>query len=87
LIARAALGAILDPLWLWLSASPAQEIAAKAASARPFSEIASKLKRSVKTIESHRAAIKTKLGLRSSLELIRYAANMRPDLPSVGAEP
>ena len=46
------------------------------------SEIAATLRRSVKTIESHRAAIKTKLGLRSGLELIRYAANMRPDLPT-----
>ncbi len=44
-------------------------------------EIAATLRRSVKTIESHRAAIKSKLGLRSGLELIRYAANMRPDLP------
>ena len=51
------------------------------------SEIASSLRRSVKTIESHRAAIKSKLGLRSGLELIRYAANMRPDLPEPTSMP
>jgi DNA-binding NarL/FixJ family response regulator len=37
------------------------------------SEIASRLNLSVKTIESHRANIKSKLGLRSSGELVRHA--------------
>lgn len=36
-------------------------------------QIAEKLKRSVKTIEAHRANIKEKLGLKTGLELIRYA--------------
>ncbi len=40
---------------------------------RGTSEIATELRRSVKTIESHRANIKDKLGLRSSAELARYA--------------
>ena len=37
------------------------------------SKIAAELRRSVKTIESHRANIKSKLGLKSSAELVRYA--------------
>jgi two-component system, NarL family, response regulator FusR len=45
------------------------------------SDIAERLSRSVKTIESHRSSIKVKLGLRSGLELVRYAARLRPDLP------
>ena len=36
-------------------------------------QIAEKLKRSVKTIEAHRANIKEKLGLKTGTELIRYA--------------
>jgi DNA-binding NarL/FixJ family response regulator len=39
------------------------------------SEIATKLSRSVKTIEAHRANLKQKLGLRNALELNRFAAN------------
>lgn len=39
------------------------------------SEIAIKLERSVKTIESHRANIKQKLGLRTGHELNRFAVN------------
>ncbi len=39
------------------------------------SEIASKLCRSVKTIEAHRANLKQKLGLRNALELNRFAAS------------
>ena len=42
-------------------------------------EIADSLKRSVKTIETHRGALKTKLGLRSGLELVRFAAQWQPD--------
>lgn len=39
------------------------------------SEIATKLSRSVKTIEAHRANLKQKLGLRNAIELNRFAAN------------
>jgi len=39
------------------------------------SEIATKLNRSVKTIEAHRANLKQKLGLRNAIELNRFAAN------------
>jgi two-component system, NarL family, response regulator NreC len=39
------------------------------------SEIATKLNRSVKTIEAHRANLKQKLGLKSASELNRFAAN------------
>jgi two-component system, NarL family, response regulator NreC len=39
------------------------------------SEIATKLSRSVKTIEAHRANLKQKLGLRNASELNRFAAN------------
>jgi two-component system, NarL family, response regulator NreC len=39
------------------------------------SEIATKLSRSVKTIEAHRANLKQKLGLRNAAELNRFAAN------------
>ena len=39
------------------------------------SEIATKVNRSVKTIEAHRANLKTKLGLRNAHELNRFAAN------------
>jgi two-component system, NarL family, response regulator NreC len=39
------------------------------------SEIATKLMRSVKTIEAHRANLKQKLGLRNAIELNRFAAN------------
>ena len=39
------------------------------------SEIATKLNRSVKTIEAHRANLKQKLGLRNAHELNRFAAN------------
>jgi DNA-binding NarL/FixJ family response regulator len=39
------------------------------------SEIATKLNRSVKTIEAHRANLKQKLGLRNANELNRFAAN------------
>jgi two-component system, NarL family, response regulator NreC len=39
------------------------------------SEIATKLTRSVKTIEAHRANLKQKLGLRNAIELNRFAAN------------
>lgn len=38
------------------------------------SEIATKLTRSVKTIEAHRANLKQKLGLRNAIELNRFAA-------------
>lgn len=38
------------------------------------SRIAEKLNRSVKTIETHRANIKEKLGLKTGIELIRFAA-------------
>ena len=37
-------------------------------------EIAAKLKRSVKTIEAHRASLKEKLGLKSAQDLTRFAA-------------
>ena len=37
-------------------------------------QIAEKLNRSVKTIEAHRANIKEKLGLKTGMELIRFAA-------------
>lgn len=37
-------------------------------------QIAEKLNRSVKTIEAHRANIKEKLGLKTGIELIRFAA-------------
>jgi DNA-binding NarL/FixJ family response regulator len=39
------------------------------------SEIAVKLERSVKTVETHRANLKLKLGLRKASELNRFAAN------------
>lgn len=39
------------------------------------SEIATKLNRSVKTIEAHRANLKQKLGLKNASELNRFAAN------------
>ena len=39
----------------------------------PTREIAQRLHRSVKTIESHRENLKAKLGLRSGSELVRYA--------------
>lgn len=39
------------------------------------SEIAAKVNRSVKTIEAHRANLKTKLGLRNAHELNRFATN------------
>ena len=37
------------------------------------SQIASRLSRSVKTIEAHRASIRSKLGLESTFELVRFA--------------
>jgi DNA-binding NarL/FixJ family response regulator len=37
------------------------------------SQIAVRLSRSVKTIEAHRASIRSKLGLESAFELVRYA--------------
>lgn len=37
------------------------------------SDIASEIKRSVKTIEAHRANLKAKLGLKNSTELVRFA--------------
>jgi len=37
-------------------------------------QIAEKLNRSIKTIDAHRANIKEKLGLKTAIELIRYAA-------------
>jgi len=37
-------------------------------------QIAEKLKRSIKTVEAHRANIKEKMGLKTGTELIRYAA-------------
>lgn len=39
----------------------------------PTSQIATELNRSVKTVESHRAHLKTKLGLKSAAELTRFA--------------
>jgi len=36
-------------------------------------QIASRLCRSIKTIEAHRASIRAKLGLESTFELVRYA--------------
>ena len=39
----------------------------------PTSQIAARLCRSVKTIETHRASIRAKLGLESAFELVRYA--------------
>ena len=41
--------------------------------------IAAKLRRSVKTIESHRANLKDKLGLQTAAELVRYAARWVED--------
>jgi DNA-binding NarL/FixJ family response regulator len=38
-------------------------------------QIASRLSRSVKTIETHRASLRGKLGLDSTFELVRYAMN------------
>jgi DNA-binding NarL/FixJ family response regulator len=37
-------------------------------------QIAEKLNRSIKTIDAHRANIKEKLGLKTAIELIRFAA-------------
>ena len=39
-------------------------------------EIATRLNRSIKTIEAHRANIKDKLGLKNAQELVRYAIQM-----------
>ncbi len=50
------------------------------------SAIAIALNRSAKTIETHRAALKSKLGLRSGLELLRYAARWKPDQPLVAPD-
>lgn len=38
-------------------------------------QIASRLSRSIKTIEAHRASLRNKLGLASSFELVRFAMN------------
>ena len=62
-------------------------------SARQISE---KLYRSIKTVESHRENIKSKLGVRTSGELLRYAVERslemersaaQPSLPSAGPQP
>ncbi|MFH0341145.1 MAG: response regulator transcription factor [Chromatiales bacterium] len=36
-------------------------------------QIAEELNRSIKTIETHRASLKEKLGLKSATELVRFA--------------
>lgn len=46
----------------------------------PTRQIAEKLYRSVKTVEAHREHIKSKLGLKSSGELLRYAIEHAQDL-------
>jgi DNA-binding NarL/FixJ family response regulator len=47
------------------------------------SDIAHKLSRSVKTIESHRANIKQKLDLKSGNELTRYAYSLTTQSPKI----
>jgi DNA-binding NarL/FixJ family response regulator len=42
----------------------------------PVSDIAQKLFISPKTVENHRSSILRKLGLHSTIELIRYAAKL-----------
>ncbi len=53
-----------------------QEIFALLAEGHPTRHIAERLFISPKTVENHRSRILQKLGLRSSLELIRYAARV-----------
>jgi DNA-binding NarL/FixJ family response regulator len=58
-------------------------------------EIAARLNRSIKTIETHRSRIKQKLGLRNASELVQHAVNwvtsadspLRNDSPASAARP
>lgn len=47
-------------------------------------EIAERLRVSIKTVESHREHIKSKLGLAGASELVRYAINWRRPMPQSG---
>lgn len=49
-------------------------------------QIAARLQRSVKTIETHRAALKKKLGLRTGLDLVHYAARWQSDAIALDAD-
>ena len=64
-------GAATDPLGR-LSARE-REVARRVAAGRSSKEIATELHLSVRTIESHRASLMRKLGLRSIAELARFA--------------
>lgn len=53
-----------------------QEVMALLAEGLPIKKVADKLFISPKTVENHRSNIMRKLGLRSTIELIRYAAKL-----------